>query len=164
MKKNVIFLLMAFATLNLTARTPAGGTDPGPAVFGKALSGVKVSPLIEAKFKKQYGPIVNVSWKIIDEISIATFTEQSTQRDIFYYDDGETLGFGKRIDKNELPKAIKGSLDKRFSEGTIQDAYEFKTSDSPTRYYVRVIARGYSVVASANEFGDITVYQKQKIK
>src|SRR6185295_16718063 len=79
MKKNVIFLLMAFATLTLTARTPAGGPDPGPAVFATAPTGVKVSPIVEAKFKKQYGPIVNVSWKIIDDISIATFTELGIQ-------------------------------------------------------------------------------------
>ena len=52
MKKSVIFLLTAFVTLNLTARTPAGGPDPGPAVFAKAPSGVKVSPLVEAKFKQ----------------------------------------------------------------------------------------------------------------
>ena len=164
MKKNVIFLLLAFVTLNLTARTPAGGPDPGPAVFAKAPTGVKVSPLVEAKFKKQYGPIVNVSWKIIDDISIATFTEQSTQRDVFYYNDGETFGFGKPIDKDLLPKAVSESFNKRFSEGTIQAVYEFKTSDSPTRYYVRIIAPHYSVIASANEFGDITVYQKRKIR
>ncbi len=164
MKKNVIFLLLAFVTLNLTARTPAGGPDPGPAVFAKAPTGAKVSPLVEAKFKKQYGPIVNVSWKVINEISIATFTEQNTQKDVFYYSDGETFGFGKPIDKDELPKIVSGSLNKRFKEGTIQAAYEFKASDSPTRYYVRLIARGYLVIASADEFGDITVYQKQKIK
>jgi hypothetical protein len=46
----------------------------------------------------------------------------------------------------------------------VQEAYEFKTPDFPTRYYVRVIAPGYSAIASATEFGDITVYQKQKIK
>ena len=164
MKKSVIFLLTAFVTLNLTARTPAGGPDPGPAVFAKAPSGVKVSPLVEAKFKQQYGPIVNVSWKIIDDISIATFTELNTQRDVFYYNDGETFGFGKPIDKDELPKVVSGSLNKRFSEGTIQAVYEFKTPESPTRYYVRVITPNHSVTASATEFGDITVYQKQKIK
>ena len=164
MKKNVFFLLMAFVTLNLSARTPAGGFDPGPAVFATAPTGGKVSPVVEAKFKQQYGPIVNVSWKIINDISIATFTEQSTQRDVFYYNDGETFGFGKPIDKDELPKAVSNSLSKRFSEGTIQAVYEFKTSDSPTRYYVRLIAPRYSVIASADEFGDIVVYQKQKIK
>ena len=164
MKKNVFFLLMAFATLNLTARTPAGGPDPGTAVFAKAPTGVKVSPMVEAKFKQQYGPIVNVSWKIVDDVSIATFTELNTQRDVFYYNDGETFGVGKLIDKDELPKVVSSSLNKRFSEGTIQAAYEFKTSESPTRYYARIIAPGYSVTASANEFGDITVYQKQKIK
>lgn len=155
---------MAFATLNLTARTPAGGPDPGPAVFAKAPTGVKVSPLIEAKFKQQYGPVVNVSWNIINDISIATFTEQGTQKDVFYYNDGETFGFGKPIDKDELPNVASGSLNKRFSEGTIQAAYEFKPSGSPTRYYVRIIAPRYFAIASATEFGDITVSQKQKIK
>jgi hypothetical protein len=163
MKKNVMFMLLAFVALSLTARTPAGGPDPGPAVFSKVLS-VTVSPLVEAKFKKQYGPIVNVSWKIIEDISIATFTEQGTERDVFYYNDGEMFGFGKQVDKNVLPKVVNGSLNRRFSQGTIQEAYEFKTPDSPTRYYVRVIAPNYSVIASATEFGDITVYQKQKIK
>ncbi len=164
MKKNVIFLLLAFATLSLTARTPAGGPDPGPAVFAKAPRGEKVSPLIEAKFKKQYGPIINVSWKIIDDISIATFSEQDGERDVFYYNDGETFGFGKSINKNQLPKVVSESFNKRFSEGVIQATYEFKTIESPTRYYVRIIAPNYVVIASATEFGDVTVYQKQKIR
>jgi hypothetical protein len=164
MKKNVFFLLMAFVTLNLSARTPAGGPDPGPAVFATAPTGGKVNPVVEAKFKQEYGPIVNVSWKIINDISIATFTEQSTQRDVFFYNDGETFGFGKPIEKGELPKAVSNLLSKRFGEGTIQAVYEFKTSDSPTRYYVRLIAPRYAVIASADEFGDIVVYQKQKIK
>ncbi len=158
-----MFMLLAFVALNLTARTPAGGPDPGPAVFSKVLS-VTVSPLVEAKFKKQYGPLVNVSWRVIEGVSIATFTEQGTERDVFYYNDGETFGFGKPLDKNVLPKAVNESLNKRFSNGTVQEAYEFKTPDSPTRYYVRVIAPSYSAIASATEFGDITVYQKQKIK
>ena len=164
MKKNVMFMALAFATLSLTARTPAGGPDPGPAVFSKILSGVKVSPLIEAKFKKQYGPVVNVSWKMIEDVAIATFNEQGTQKDVFYYNDGETFGFGKTVDKSALPKIVDKSLNKRFSEGTVQAAYEFKTPDSPTRYYVRIVAPNYSVVASATEFGDLTIYQKQKIK
>jgi hypothetical protein len=162
MKKNVMFLLLAFATLSLTARTPAGGPDPGPAVFAKAPKGEKVSPVIEARFRKQYGPIINVSWKIVDDISIATFNEQGVERDVYYYNDGETFGFGKLIDKDQLPKVVTVSLNKRFSEGVIQVAYEFKTMDSPTRYYVRVIAPNYVVIASANEFGDVSVYQKQK--
>ena len=120
--------------------------------------------MIEAKFKRQYGPVVNVSWKIIEEVSIATFIEQGIQRDVFYYNDGETFGFGKPVDKNTLPKVVNGSLTKRFSEGIVQAAYEFKTPDSPTRYYVRIVAPNYYVVASATEFGDITIYQKQKIK
>jgi len=163
MKKNVMFMLIAFVTLNLAARTPAGGSDPGPAVFSKA-SGVKVSPLVEAKFKEQYGPIVNVSWKIVEDISIATFTELGTQLDVFYYDDGEAFGFGKPVDQADLPKAVTESLNKRFGAGAVQQAYEFKTSNSPTRYYVQANTSRLSVIASATEFGDITVYQKQKIK
>jgi hypothetical protein len=163
MKKNVMFMLLAFVTLNLTARTPAGGPDPGPAVFSKA-SGVKVSPVVEARFKEQYGPIVNVSWKIVEDISIATFTELGIERDVFYYDDGEAFGFGKPVDQADLPKGVSESLNKRFGEGSVRQAYEFKTSNSPTRYYVRAITSRVSVIASTTEFGDITVYQKQKIK
>jgi hypothetical protein len=164
MKKNVIFMALAFATLSVTARTPAGGMDPGPAVFSKAPSGVKVNPLVEAKFKQQYGPIVNVSWKVVTDISIATFTELGAQIDVFYYNDGETFGFGKSIDKAELPKVVSASFNRKFSEGSLEAAYEFRTPDFPTRYYVRIVAPGYSVIASATEFGDISVYQKQKIK
>ena len=163
MKKNVLFLLMAFATLNLTARTPAGGIDPGPAVFAKATE-AKVNPLVEAKFKKQYGPIVNVSWKIIEDISIATFNEDGSERDVFYYNDGESFGFGRPVGMDALPKVVSGSLNKRFGEGVFLAIYEFKTSDFPTRYYVRVMTPRHTVTASATEFGDITVYQKQKIK
>jgi len=164
MKKNAILLLMAFATLSLTARTPAGGPDPGPAVFSKASMGATVSPLIQAKFKRQYGQIVNVSWKVVDEISIARFTEEGAQTDVFYYNDGETFGFGKVVDKSVLPKVVSKSLNNRFNGATIQETYEFKTPEAPTRYYVRVIAPGYFAVASATEFGDVTVYQKEKIK
>jgi hypothetical protein len=163
MKKNVILLSLAFVTLNLTARTPAEGPDPGSAVFAKT-TGEIVSPLIEAKFKKQYGPIINVSWKVINDISIATYTDQGEQRDIYYYNDGELFGFGKLIDKGLLPTVVSKSLGKRFNQGTIQAVYEFKSTDWPTRYYVRVVAPGYVVIASATEFGDITVYQKEKLR
>ena len=164
MKKNVILLSLAFATLNLTARTPEEGPDPGPAVFAKAPTGEKVSALIEAKFKKQYGPIVNVSWKVINDISIATYTDQGEQRDAYYYNDGEFFGFGKLIDKGLLPNVVSKSLGKRFNQGTVQVVYEFKTTDLPTRYYVRIAAPRYVVIAAATEFGDITVYQKETIR
>ena len=110
-------------------------------------------------------PLWNVSWKIINDISIATFTEQNTQRDVFYYNDGETFGFGKPIDKRRIAESSKRITEQTIERRTIQAAYEFKTSDSPTRDYVRIIARQSSlVIASANEFGDITVNQRQKIK
>jgi len=164
MKKNVIFMLVAFVTLNLSARTPAGGSDPGAAVFAKAPTGEKVPALIEAKFKKQYGPVIAVSWKVIDDISVATFNEQGVEKDVYYYNDGETFGFGKLVDKDVLPKVVRESFTERFSKGVLQAVYEFKTLDSPTRYYARVIAPNYFAIASATEFGDVTIYQKEKIK
>jgi len=164
MKKNVIFMLVAFVTLNLSARTPAGGSDPVAAVFAKAPTGEKVPALIEAKFKKQYGPVIAVSWKVIGDISIATFNELGVEKHVYYYNDGETFGFGKLIDKDVLPKAVRESFTERFSKGVLQAVYEFKTLDSPTRYYVRVIAPNYFAIASATEFGDVTIYQKERIK
>ena len=164
MKKNVIFMLVAFVTLNLSARTPAGGSDPVAAVFAKGPTGEKVPASIEAKFKKQYGSVIAVSWKVIDDISVATFNEEGVERDVYYYNDGETYGFGKLVDKDVLPKVVKESFTERFRNGVLQAVYEFKTLNSPTRYYIRVVAPNYFAIASATEFGDMTVYQKEKIK
>src|SRR6476620_10801540 len=93
MKKNVIFLLPAFLSLSLFGKTPVSGT-PGPVfgVFAKTLKGAKVNPLIESKFKKQYGSLANVSWSIVDDqsdvqITIATFTEDGEQKEVYYYED-----------------------------------------------------------------------------
>ena len=164
MKKNVILMLVAFVTLNLSAKTPAGGSDPGAAVFAKGPTGEKVPASIEAKFKKQYGSVINVSWKVIEDVSIATFNEQGVERDVFYYTDGETFGYGKLIEKELLPKVVRESFTERFRKGVLQAVYEFKTLGSPTRYYVRVVAPSYFAIASATEFGDVTIYQKEKIK
>ena len=98
MKKNVMFLLSALASLSLFAKTSASeAPNPFFRVFAKNPKGEKVSPVIEAKFKKQYGTLANVSWSIVDDMSdvritIATFTEDGEQKEVYYYDDGEVYG------------------------------------------------------------------------
>jgi hypothetical protein len=170
MKKNVMFLLTALVSLSLFAKTPASKT-PNPAfrVFAKNLKGEKVSPVIEAKFKKQYGTPANVSWSIVDDMSdvritIATFTEDGEQREVYYYDDGEVYGMGKTIRRDALPENVRRSINARFSSGVIQTAYEFNERSSSTRYYVRVVTPRHSMIVSATEFGDIRVYQKERLK
>jgi hypothetical protein len=59
---------------------------------------------------------------------------------------------------------VRESFTERFRKGVLQAVYEFKTLGSPTRYYVRVVAPSYFAIASATEFGDVTIYQKEKIK
>ena len=170
MKKNVIFLLPAFLSLSLFGKTPVSGT-PGPVfgVFAKTLKGAKVNPLIESKFKKQYGSLANVSWSIVDDqsdvqITIATFTEDGEQKEVYYYEDGEIFGIGKTIRRDHLPENVTKSINARFSSGVIQTAYEFRERGSSTRYYVRVVTSRHTMVVSANEFGETRVYQKEKLR
>jgi hypothetical protein len=148
MKKNVILVLLTFVTLNLFAKAPTGD---------------KVDPTIEARFKKQYGPLVSVSWKVIDDISIATYTQQGEERNVYYYDSGEVFGFGKIIKRDQLPEAINESIKKRFSDGAIQTVYEFKAPATSTRYYVRVVTPRHSMIVSGDEFGDLQVNKKEKL-
>src|SRR5580765_2661323 len=130
MKKNVIFLLPAFLSLSLFGKTPASGTpDPVFGVFAKTLKGAKVSPLIESKFKKQYGNLANVSWSVVDgqsdeQITIATFTEDGEENEVYYYEDGEIFGIGKPIRRDHLPENVTRSINAKFSSGVIQTAYE----------------------------------------
>jgi hypothetical protein len=171
MKKNVMFLLAALVSLSLFAKTPAASKTPNPAfrVFARNMKGEKVSPVVEAKFKKQYGKVVNVSWSIVDDMSdvritIATFTEDGEQKEVYYYDDGEVYGTGKTIRRDALPENITKSIKERYSSAVIQTAYEFNERSSSTRYYVRVVTPRHSMIVSATEFGDIRVYQKERLK
>jgi len=165
-----MFLLTALVSLSLSAKTPASKT-PNPifGVFAKSAKGEKVSPVIEAKFKKQYGTTENVSWSIVDDVSdvritIATFTENGEQKEVYYYDDGEVYGIGKTIRRDALPENVTKSINARFSSGVIQTAYEFNERSSSTRYFVRVVTARHSMIVSATEFGDTRVYQKERLK
>src|SRR5947207_2517766 len=124
MKKNVIILLLTLLTINLYAKKPNGN---------------KVDSLIEDKFKKEFGSAVNVSWETIRDISIATFIEQGQERQVYYFSDGEIFGFGKTINKDLLPETINRSIHARFNSAVVQIVYEFKSTDSPTRYFVRLV-------------------------
>jgi hypothetical protein len=149
MKKNVIILLLTLITLNLYAKSP---------------NGEKVDPLIERKFKKEFGSSVNVSWKVVNDVSIAAFTDQGEEKEVFYDSDREIIGLGKNLRRNFLPETVTRAIMTKFDSGIIQTVYEFKTKDSPTSYYVRVITPRYSTIVSANEFGDIVVIQKERLK
>ena len=148
MKKNVVFLLLTLITLNLSAKNPK--TD-------------KIDPLIGDRFRKEFGASVKVSWEIIQDMYVGTFVEQGEEKQVYYYSDGEILGLGKIISKDLLPATVNRSINSRFNSEIIQTVYEFKTRTSPTRYIVRLITHHYSRIVSANEFGDIEIYQKKKI-
>jgi len=149
MKRNVILLLLTVVTLNLFAKSPNGD---------------KVDPFIEAKFKKEFGSAVNVSWKNVEGISVATFVDHGTTKDAYYFDNGDVLGFGKIIPRNMLPETIKASINEKFSSGLIQTVYEFKETGAPTRYFVTVVSKTYSLIIAANEFGQFEIREKIKNK
>jgi hypothetical protein len=170
MKKIVFFLMFALVSLGAFAKTPVSKVpDPVFGVFARPLKGEKVSPVIEAKFKKQYGTNANVTWSVVDDeadvrITIATFSEQGEQKEVYYFDDGEVYGIGKTIRRDQLPENVTNSINTKFSSGVIQTAYEFKDKTSSTRYYVRVVTPRHSMIVSANEFGETRVYQKERLK
>jgi hypothetical protein len=149
MKRNVILLLLTIVTLNLFAKTPNGD---------------KVDPFIEAKFKKEFGSAVNVTWKNVEGISVATFVDEGTTKDVYYFDNGDIFGLGKIIPKNTLPEKVKTSINEKLSSGLIQTVYEFKEPGASTRYFVTVVSKSYSLIVAANEFGQFEVREKIKNK
>jgi hypothetical protein len=149
MKRNVILLLLTVVTLNLFAKTPNGD---------------KVDPFIEAKFKKEFGSAVDVSWKNVEGISVATFSDEGITKDVYYFDNGDVLGFGKIIPRNTLPETIKARINQKLGSGLIQTVYEFREQGAPTRYFVTVVSKSHSTIVAANEFGQFEVREKIKNK
>jgi len=149
MKRNVILLLLTAVTLNLFAKTPNGD---------------KIDPFIEAKFKKEFGSAVNVTWRNVEGISVATFVDGGTTKDVYYYENGDVLGLGQIVPKNMLPETIKASITEKLSAGLIQSVYEFKETSAATKYFVTVVSRSYSWIVAANEFGQFEVREKIKNK
>jgi len=149
MKKNVILVLLTVVTLNLFAKTPNGD---------------KVDPFIEAKFKKEFGSSVDVSWKNVQGISVATFNDQGVTKDVYYFDNGDVLGFGQIIPRNTLPETIKSSIAGKVAGGLVQTVYEFRETGAATRYFVTVVSKTYSLIVCANEFGQFEVREKVKNK
>lgn len=170
MKKSSTILLFALASVSVFAKSPVGiAHDPVLGVYPKVLKGEKVNPLIQAEFQKHYGTPGNVSWSVVDDasgvrITIATFTEQGEENEVYYYDDAEVFGIGKTIRRDQLPERVTSAINERFNPGVIQTAYEFKERSSSTVYYVRVVTPRHSILISANEFGQTQVYQKEKLR
>lgn len=147
MKKNLFIVL--FSLLAVTS-------------FAKSPSGDKVDPLIESQFKKAFGNSVTVRWEVIEDISVATYRQDGQENHVYYREDGSIIGFGKTMNKDLLPQAINKAVVARFSSSVIQTVYEFRSSDSPTRYYIRMVSQRHSVIVSANEFGELVVVKRQK--
>lgn len=148
MKRNVIFLMLTVAALNLYAKTPGGGNP---------------DPFIESKFKQEFGA-VKVSWQVIQDITVATFIEQGREKQVYYFEDGQVFGFGNVVDRASLPEAARKAISERFNSGIIQSVYEFKSTDAPTRYIVYLYTKDYFRIVSVNDFGYVSVYKKEKMK
>ena len=146
MKRNALLLLLILVTLNLFAKT----------------NGDKVDPLIESKFKQEFGSLVNVSWKIVESVSIASFTDDGQEKQVYYSNDGEIIGFGKTISKSLLPVRISRAIQTRFSKLVIQTIYEYESKDSPTCYFIRLVSPRFSLIITANEFEDIRTVKKER--
>ena len=149
MKKNLIVLLLSFVTVNLFASNPTGG---------------KVDPVIESKFKQEFGPEVKASWENVEGVYVATFVDSKGQeKQAYYYEDGTILGRGKSINKDLLPEAAAKAINEKFNPIVVQTVYEFRSIDSPTRYFVRLVNNHFFMIISVNEFGDVYVAKKERV-
>jgi hypothetical protein len=144
MKKNVIFFLLTLLSVSVYA----------------GYEGDKVSRAIEDQFHKQFGTSVTVTWKIIEDVSVASYTENGQQREAFYLSDGELVGIGNAIEKQSVPVSVSESVAARFPQMSVLNAYEFKGADAPTRYILRIARKGKFLIVSANEFGDIEILRR----
>ena len=101
-------------------------------VFSKNLSAGRIpttSKEVRQVFSANFPRAENASFEVYGETVLVTYFENCNHNLALYKDDGELIGTGSYISKEEVPSRHIRSLQKKFGTFEIKGALEFSTID-----------------------------------
>lgn len=109
-------------------------------LYKQGLGQAKTTPLpVTSNFASMFPNAKNIEWR--DKVSDyqVFFVTDNSKCEAKYSPAGKWISTEKQIKNDSIPAAIKASLKSgKYTDWTIQSAYELNFSDQPVQYHIRV--------------------------
>jgi hypothetical protein len=122
---------------------------------------VKVSSAALLSFEKSFGSAENIRWSQVEDLFKVQFSLEGQSLSVWYNEDGEQVAISRTISVDQLPIALKLSLQKNFSSYNITDLFEVDNNEG-NNYYVIADNTKTTLKLSSNLNGNWIVFEKHR--
>ena len=128
----------------------------GPAKLGK------VNGRVLAAFEKDFISTSNISWSIINDINVVSFSQLNKNYMAYYDGDGELKGVGNIVPQNDLPKQLQNSIEQKYRMAEIKNVIQFRSPISEVQYYVHINTNKGMKILRVDANGSVEVLRSLK--
>jgi hypothetical protein len=132
----------------LTLSTTAIAADGSKRVSAAALD----------NFKYTYKDAGDIKWTVTAQFAKASFLMDGERVEAYYGIDGNFLAESKAVSTQDLPKAARRDLQKRYGSYTIKEVIQYVTFDK-VEYYVSLDSEKESKILKISGTGDMQVHK-----
>lgn len=120
----------------------------------------KVNRIILNKFATEYAGAENVSWKVTNEFTKASFVFEAEALEVFYNADGEQIATSKKVDFKSIPFSAQKTIRNKYASYAVLETVLLEKAGIGTHFYVSVENNGKKKVLEVSLLGDVSVYNK----
>jgi opacity protein-like surface antigen len=121
----------------------------------------KVSAAALENFKRTYKEAGDIKWTVTTQFTKASFLMDGERVEAYYGVDGNFLAESKAVSTQDLPKAARRDLEKKYSNYTIKEVIQYITFDK-VEYYVSLDNGKETKILKISGTGDMQVYKVTK--
>jgi hypothetical protein len=118
----------------------------------------KVSATVMENFKRSYKDAGDIHWTVTAEFAKASFLMDGERVEAYYGTDGQFLAESKAVSTQDLPKAARRDLQKKYGSYTIKEVIQYVTFDK-VEYYVSLENEKETKILKITGTGDMQVYR-----
>ncbi len=118
----------------------------------------KVSSTVLDKFKHTYKDAGDIKWTVTTQFAKASFLMDGERVEAYYGTDGNFLAESKAVSTQDLPKAARRDLQKKYGNYTIKEVIQYVTFDK-VEYYVSLENEKETKILKISGTGDMQVYK-----
>lgn len=118
----------------------------------------KVSASALENFKRTYKEAGDIRWTVTAQFTKASFLMDGERVEAYYGSDGNFLAESKAVSTQDLPKAARRDLQKKYSSYTIKEVIQYVTYDK-VEYYVSLDNEKEIKILKISGTGDMQIHK-----